>query len=638
MTPVLTLRLALAGLLCAHALAASRGAATDAHDLPTGATPATHATAVAFTAAATHTRSATDSLSAAVDTVAAIQFAPIAGDVAGNRARLTTLIDDAVARGARLVVLPELALSGPLADAAAEAAHAEPVPGPSTAYFERIAKARGIWIGLSLAERAPEDGYYLTSVLIDAHGAIAQRVRTVMVRPGTGARRGDFRDILDTVDADGMRIGILSGEDIRSGVPRLANRGADTILIAAAWRANGPIAWREVAESLAKKYEVNLIVANQRLPGEPDAADVDGVYSWLGGVIHARARDEDHAQLAPLGRRRLSWRSHSALGLPSIVPVPLYAGATADTAELGRRLFFDPKLSSTGTVACASCHAPERMFTNGAPRGVGVHGRSTKRNVPTLVNVAFRPLLQWDGYASSLENFAKYPISNVDEMDSHYLDKVPAYVRSDADYTRDFARVMRVDHVEFEHIAAALSAYLRTLISGDSAFDRFAFGGDRTALAADARRGLRLFTGKARCSTCHLVGDRTALFMDLKYHVTGVGYDASTGVFNDIGLGGISTAEQTGLFQTPSLREVARTAPYMHDGSLATLEAVIDYYARGGTREAPRLDPLMKPLALTPAEKRDLVAFLRALNGPQAYGADGRRMAASAANVRQGGQ
>jgi cytochrome c peroxidase len=560
-----------------------------------------------------------------VDEVAAIQFAPDVENIAGNRTRLAALIREAAGRGARIVVLPELALTGPLAGTSDAP---EAVPGPTTEYFGNLSRSLRIWLSVSLAERARQGSYFITNVLMDEHGHMVQKIRKVMVRSNPGERsaaRGDFRDILESVDAGGIRIGMLSGADVQAGMPRLANRGADTILISAAWSSEDPIQWTELARSLAKQYTVNLVVANRRDPRDRGSYQLGGVFSWLGGVMPPSSRSGDEVKVAPLGRRRLSWRSQSSRGLPSVVPVPLYEKGNEQIAELGRRLFFDPKLSSTGQVACSSCHAPERAFANGEAKGKGVYGRLSKRNVPTLLNVAFRPLLQWDGYASSLENFAKYPISNVHEMNSHYLDEVPAYLRAQEKYRAEFQRTMQVAHIEFEHAALALATYMRTLISGDSAFDRYYYGGDEKALTKEAKRGLRLFTGNGRCAACHLIEERSALFMDLKYHVTGVGYDAATNVFRDIGLAGISTAEQTGQFQTPSLRNVAGTAPYMHDGSMATLEQVIEFYDRGGNPN-PRLDPLLKPLSLTVTEKRELAAFLRSLSGAERYTADGRRL------------
>jgi cytochrome c peroxidase len=292
---------------------------------------------------------------------------------------------------------------------------------------------------------------------------------------------------------------------------------------------------------------------------------------------------------------------------------------------LGRELFFDKGLSSTGTVACATCHQPERAFTNGQAKGVGVHDRKTYRNVPTLLNVAFRPLLRWDGYASTLENFTKYPFSGVREMDFHYLDKVVAELRARPHYAAAFRSAMGAEPIEFEHVARALATYMRTLISGDSAFDRYYYQRDEAALDESARRGLALFTGKAECARCHLIGDRYALFMYFKYHFLGVGYDPEPGASEDIGLGAISTNDLSGFFQTPSLRDVAETAPYMHDGSLATLEEVVEFFDAGGAPRPGRATGL-RPLLLTRQEKRDLVAFLRSLTGAQRYSADGRRL------------
>lgn len=559
-----------------------------------------------------------------VDDVASIQFGPESSNVAVNRTRIATLIKKAAERGARIAVLPELALTGPLA---AGSTLAEAIPGPATEFFARLARQHRMWIGVSVAEQAPEGAYYIANVVLDDHGHVVQKIRKVMVKTAPGQRtvaRGDFRDILESIDADGIRLGILSGDDVQAGVPRLANRGADTILITGAWSAADAAQWTGLARSLAKQYTVNLAVANRRNTADNDPFEPGGVFSWLGGFMQAGSRTEDEVKIGPLGRRRLSWRSQSSLGLPSVVPVPLYAAGNEKIAGLGRKLFFDPKLSSTGKIACATCHVPGQAFTNGEAKARGVHGRISKRNVPTLLNVAFRPLLQWDGYASSLENFAKYPISNVHEMNSHYLDEVPAYLRAQEAYRAEFRQVLRADTIEFEHAALALATYMRTLVSGSSPFDRYYYGGDEKALSTEAKNGLKVFTGKGKCSSCHLIGERSALFMDLKYHVTGVGYNAESGIFSDIGLAGISTDEQTGLFQTPTLRNVALTAPYMHDGSIAALEGVIDYYDRGGNKN-PRQDPKIQPLSLTAVEKRDLAAFLRSLTGSERYTADGRR-------------
>jgi cytochrome c peroxidase len=297
--------------------------------------------------------------------------------------------------------------------------------------------------------------------------------------------------------------------------------------------------------------------------------------------------------------------------------------------ELGRRLFTDPGLSSTGTVACSSCHLPDRAFANGDEFGRGVHGRTTRRNPPSLLNVAFRPLLQWDGYASSLENFAKYPLSGHTEMNFHYLDRAADYVRSRFDYRQAFGSLPGRQEIEFDGVARALAAYQRTLLSGNSGFDRYKYGGDQGALSPAAERGHDLFVGRARCATCHSIGPTDALLTDFAYHDLGIGYDASKGRYRDLGLGGISTDEFSGLFLTPSLRNVALTAPYMHDGSLHTLAEVVAFYSRGGNRGARR--PEIVPVGLRETEQSDLIAFLESLTGDHAFTRDGRRIVPAAA-------
>jgi cytochrome c peroxidase len=188
-----------------------------------------------------------------------------------------------------------------------------------------------------------------------------------------------------------------------------------------------------------------------------------------------------------------------------------------------------------------------------------------------------------------------------------------------------FRSTMGVEEIEFDHVARALAAYQRSLTSGNSAFDRYYYGKDKSALSEQAQQGLKLFTGKAECAKCHTIGKDYAHFMDLKYHDVGVSYDVVKKEYGDRGLGEISTDDLSGLFQTPSLRNVALTAPYMHDGSLKTLDEVIEYFNRGGKR-SPRLDPIMKPLGLTAEEKKALIAFLESLTGDQKYSLSGQRL------------
>ncbi len=562
--------------------------------------------------------------------VAALNFAPQPLDPAFNRAELTRRLREAHARGARYLVTPELGLTGEFAEGmTAEALRdlAEPIPGPTTEHFARLARELGAWIGISLLETRPDSpnssDVYITAVLLDDSGRTAALHRRIMVRPDGPeglVTRGDYRAILDTVPDGDLRLGILSGSDVQVGVARLADRGADLILICSS---PGALAG---GDGLARRYSVQLASAERTAPGTGVRAG--GIFSRSGGY---RRPSDDGLALAPLDMVPHRWRPASALGLPASVPVPAHEPASALLRELGRRLFFDPGMSRSGTVSCATCHEPERAFTNGSAKGQGVFGRHTKRNVPTLLNVAFKPLLRWDGYASMLENFAKYPLSGYNEMSFHYLDEVVDYVKSRPVYVRALLETMdlaRADEIEFEHVARALATFQRSLVSGNSAFDRYQYGGDHAALSPSAARGLALFRGKADCERCHQIGPNYALFMDLDYHFLGIGYEESPGASPDIGLGSISTNDLAGLFQTPSLRDVARTAPYMHDGSIGTLEDVIEFFDRGGT-PAPGRPVELKPLGLSAAEKRDLVEFLRSLDGDWDYGASaGSRTAA----------
>ncbi len=590
------------------------------------------------------------------DTFAAIQFTPVDQQPDVNRDRLTKLIVEARQRGARYVVTPELALMGnpaPIAKgqqnhSAAKAAKAEPIPGPTTAYFAKYAKMLGIWLVISLPELSKSDyfdltadlsdksDYYLTTVLLNDKGELVSKYRKLMVpsnQEDGGAGRGNYRDMIDTFDDRGLRIGIMSGDDIQVGVPRLADRGADTILISAAWgdagdaEGGGIERWDQLCRQLSKQYSVNLVVANRgnaRQSKDAGTSKFSGIYSY-DGTDFLTGRTPDELVLAPLPKRKVDYQIKSAIGLPS-VPVPSTERTSYELAELGRLLFVDSNLSSTGKISCASCHEPARAFTNGEATGVGVYGRKTRRNVPSLLNIAYRPLLRWDGYASSIENFMKYPINGFTEMDFHYLDKVPQYLRAQPHYANAFRSTLGVEKIEFEHVALALAAYQRTLISGNSAFDRYYYGKDKSALSKEAQWGMKVFTGKGKCSECHTIGNDHSLLMDHKYHNLGVGYDVvKKEYYGDKGLAEISTNDRSGYFLTPSLRNVAETAPYMHDGSLKTLDEVIDFFNRGGIH-SPRRDPLMTPLRLTVGEKKALIAFLESFTGDQKYSAAGQRL------------
>jgi cytochrome c peroxidase len=270
------------------------------------------------------------------------------------------------------------------------------------------------------------------------------------------------------------------------------------------------------------------------------------------------------------------------LGLDLYVPVPEDNPLTAEKVALGRRLFHDPRLSRDGTIACTTCHDPARAFTDGRPVAVGVSGRQGRRNVPTLVNRAWGRLFFWDGRVRTLEEQVLRPIEDPNEMD------LPA---------RDAAA--RVG-VSTSNLSQALAAYVRSIMSGASPYDRFN-AGDRSALTDEQQLGLQIFRGKGNCTRCH-VGPT---FTDESMHNTGVAW--REGRLTDEGGG-------EGTFKTPTLREVARTAPYMHDGSFDTLQQVVELYDRGGNAN-PTLDSEIRPLRLTEDEKRALVTFLSSLTG-----------------------
>jgi cytochrome c peroxidase len=261
-------------------------------------------------------------------------------------------------------------------------------------------------------------------------------------------------------------------------------------------------------------------------------------------------------------------------GLDEYLPVPEANPLTREKVALGRKLFFDTRLSRDNTVSCATCHDPDHAFTDSRPLAVGIGGRVGNRRVPRIANRVYGALFFWDGRAATLEEQVIQPISNPREMD---LPVEAAAARAGLDVRT---------------LQAALASYVRTILAGDAPYDRY-LQGDTAALTDEQRAGLRLFRGKAGCAVCHVGPNLT----DERLHNTGAG-----------------AADRSGRFKTPSLRDAARTPPYMHDGSIATLEEVVDFYDNGG-KPNPHLDPDLRPLQLTAGEKASLVAFLRALNG-----------------------
>ena len=332
------------------------------------------------------------------------------------------------------------------------------------------------------------------------------------------------------------------------------------------------------------------------------------------------------------------------LGLPP-VPVPDDAPLGPAQVELGRRLFFDRRLSHNDTVSCALCHIPEQGFTNNElATAVGIEGRTVRRNSPTLYNTAYVQHLFHDGRETTLEHQVWGPLLARNEMGNPSIGAVVEKVRGLPGYAPAFEAAYPLRGLTMETLGLALAAYERTLVSGDSAFDRWRYGGEEGALGAEARRGFELFVGRAGCASCHTVGADHALFSDDAFHNTGVGYARSMGIGttsrevqlapgvflavdpdviasvaeprpNDLGRYEITRdPADRWAYRTPGLRNVALTAPYMHDGSLATLEDVVRFYDRGGIPN-DGLDPRVRPLGLSDSEVADLVAFLESLTG-----------------------
>ena len=294
------------------------------------------------------------------------------------------------------------------------------------------------------------------------------------------------------------------------------------------------------------------------------------------------------------------------LGVDAFMPVPESNPLTAEKIALGRRLFFDARLSADGTLSCAGCHDPARAFTDGRRTSVGVGGRVGRRNAPALLNRGYGAAFFWDGRASSLEEQVLGPIEHPDELAST-VDAVLARLQQDPVYGASFESAFGRS-INRDDLARALASYVRSLVAGDSPVDRY-LAGEREALSFEEQEGLRVFRGKANCTACHL----GPLFSDERFHNTGVAW--AGGTLTDEGRGTVTgRPEHRGAFKTPTLRHVAETSPYMHDGSIWSLEGVIDFYDRGGNSN-PNLDPELRPLRLTAGEKAVLVAFLRALSG-----------------------
>ena len=287
--------------------------------------------------------------------------------------------------------------------------------------------------------------------------------------------------------------------------------------------------------------------------------------------------------------------------------IPADNPLTAEKVALGRKLFFDPILSKDKTVSCASCHQPDHGFASPDKLAVGIGGQVGDRNAPTLLNRVYGTKFFWDGRVDSLEEQALKPIANPKELGTN-VDAVIVKLSNDPKYTQQFHEAFPTieQPVTSRNMAKALAAFQRTLIASDSPIDEFQ-AGKYSALNRQQRKGLWLFESRAACWKCHS-GDN---YSDEDFHNTGIGFDLSE---RDLGRFMVTkNKKDKGKFKTPTLREVSKTAPYMHNGSLTTLRDVVEFYNRGGEVEDPNLDPELKPLGLTDDEVEALVELLKVL-------------------------
>ncbi len=389
----------------------------------------------------------------------------------------------------------------------------------------------------------------------------------------------------------------------------------------------GPVRWQLLA-----------LVACLAVPASPALAELPVPASR----VLAAAGTGAHLATVPV--------DGSPLGLPAMA-LPADNPPSRARVDLGRKLFFDRRLSFNRTLSCAMCHIPEQGFTQNEMRTpVGIEGRFVKRNAPSLYNVGYRQRLFHDGREFSLENQVWQPLLSENEMANPSVGFVIETLRDAADYRGLFeAAFGRGPGIET--IGQALASYQRTLVSAGSAFDRWYFGKDDQALGESARRGFVLFNS-AGCVRCHTIGGDHALFSDGAFHDTGIGYaramlplNTDTGkvriapgvevvpevsfarpAASDLGrYEATGKAEDRWHYLTPSLRNIALTAPYMHDGSLPDLASVLRYYNEGAVPHAD-LDPLLQPLDLSPAQLQDIESFLQALTGDniEQLGEDGR--------------
>ncbi|OGW68269.1 MAG: cytochrome-c peroxidase [Nitrospirae bacterium RIFCSPLOWO2_02_FULL_62_14] len=292
---------------------------------------------------------------------------------------------------------------------------------------------------------------------------------------------------------------------------------------------------------------------------------------------------------------------------PESAVIPEDNPLTKDKIELGRALFFDKRLSKDNTIACASCHMAKFAFTDGRSVSTGIRGQKGGRSAPASLNRLFSKTQFWDGRAATLEEQSIGPFTNPIEHGFANHDEMVAKMKKIGGYRKLFKQVFD-EEITMAGVGKAIASFQRTILSGNSPADRFDQGGDEKAISPEAQKGLVLFREKARCTKCHSGFN----FTDEKFHNLGIGWDTGT-----VDLGRYMVTQNPadiGAFKTPTLREIARSAPYMHDGRFKTLEDVVNFYNKGGVKN-PHQDELVLPLELTDEEKRNLVLFLRTLNG-----------------------
>jgi cytochrome c peroxidase len=293
------------------------------------------------------------------------------------------------------------------------------------------------------------------------------------------------------------------------------------------------------------------------------------------------------------------------LGLPPLA-WPRDNPYSAAKVELGRTLYFDRRLSADETVSCASCHDPKFAFTDNAAVSTGIKSQHGGRSAPTVINRAYSLAQFWDGRAATLEEQAKGPIANPIEMGMTH-DGVVERIKDIPGYRVLFSAAFGSDAVDIDRIAKAIASFERTVLSGNAPYDRYK-AGHKTAMSAQQVRGMDIFFNRAKCDQCH----EGSNFTLNAYANLGVGSDKAD---PDVGRFAVTKdSRDWGVFKTPTLREIEHTAPYMHDGSLKTLDEVVEFYNKGGIPNK-NLDPNIKPLHLNEHDKADLVAFLKALSG-----------------------